>query len=148
MKHFIIALTGLFFVSPLLAQHPVEWSFYSKKISGNTYEIHLLATIDKDWHVYSQHSSKKGPSPAAISIVPATNVRLQKGVKEEGALIKRKNTENISVQYFENRLTFVQTVTLTGSVSEPVKGTISYVAASASKTLPPQDVDFSVRLEQ
>ncbi len=148
MKRFIIALTGLFFVSPLLAQHPVEWSFYSKKINSNTYEIHLVATIDKDWHIYSQHSSKKGPSPAVIDITQVANVRLHKGVKEEGTPVKKKNVENISVQYFENQLSFVQTVTVSGPVAEHVKGTISYVAASPSKTLPPQTVGFSVMLDQ
>ncbi len=147
MKNCILAAILLCAGSYASAQHPVEWSFYSQKINANTYEIHLVATIDKDWHVYSQHSSKKGPAPVALTIKPAAHVRLKGSVKEAGIPVKKKNVEGVRVQYFERELRFVQTVSVSGPVTEHVKGSISYVAASASKTQPVHTVDFSVMLE-
>ena len=54
----------LFFISFLMMSaaignaqvlNPVLWSFSSKKIADKTYEVHLTATIQKGWHMYSQH---------------------------------------------------------------------------------------------
>ncbi|MGN6494900.1 MAG: hypothetical protein ACTHLE_23135 [Agriterribacter sp.] len=45
MKKTIVLLSGLFFISQSFAQQPVEWSFFSKKINNNDYEVHLTATI-------------------------------------------------------------------------------------------------------
>ncbi len=148
MKSLLIALFGLFSVPVLKAQQPVEWLFFSKKINNNTYEIHLAATIDKGWYVYSKASSQKGPSPLSVTILPVNNLKVSKGVKEEGTPIKKKNVEGINTQYFENTVGLIQTVTVSGSVSELVKGSVSYVAASASQTLPPQTVEFSLILNQ
>jgi len=34
--------------------NPVTWSFTSKKISDNVYEIQMTATIESGWHLYSR----------------------------------------------------------------------------------------------
>lgn len=148
MKTLFITLIGLFFASAATAQQPVEWSFYTKKVSNNTYEVYLSATIDKGWHIYSQNSSKKGPAPTLVAISSGPNMRLTKNIKEDGTLIKKKTVEGVSVQYYENALSFVQTVTVSGAVTEWVKGTISYVAANAAQTLQPHTVEFTLKLEQ
>ena len=52
--------TGIFFSGSLgtitvRAQlNPVSWSFTSKKITDKTYEVHLTATMQSGWHLYSQ----------------------------------------------------------------------------------------------
>ena len=34
--------------------NPVSWSFSAKKITDKTYEVHLTATMQSGWHLYSQ----------------------------------------------------------------------------------------------
>jgi thiol:disulfide interchange protein DsbD len=36
------------------AQNPVAWTFNSKKINNNAYEVQLIASIQPGWHLYSQ----------------------------------------------------------------------------------------------
>jgi hypothetical protein len=39
---------------------PVRWSYASKKISATEAVVFLKATIDKDWHIYSQTGKAAG----------------------------------------------------------------------------------------
>ncbi len=144
MKYLITALLGLFFVLPASGQQqPVEWSFFSKKLNNREHEIHLVATIDRGWHIYAQSSSTKGPSPVIIRFSPSPAITFHKGIKEEGELLKKKNIEGVNVRYFENQVIFIQKITITG-IAATVKGSVTFVAASGSQILPSQTVDFSI----
>ena len=44
----------LFVSMAISAQNPVTWTFTSKKLTDNSYEIRMTATIEKGWHLYSQ----------------------------------------------------------------------------------------------
>ena len=45
--------------------NPVKWTYTAKKISDKTYELHLTATIDGNWHMYAQDAGE-GPEPTTI----------------------------------------------------------------------------------
>ncbi len=34
--------------------NPVQWTYTAKKIADKTYEVHLTASIQNNWHLYSQ----------------------------------------------------------------------------------------------
>ena len=58
MKKVLFVFT-LFFIGAIVhAQNPVSWAFTSKKISDKVYEIHMIATIQPGWHLYSQNQPK------------------------------------------------------------------------------------------
>ena len=148
MKKILIIFIGLFTAWPCLAQQPVEWSFYSRKLADNSYEIHLQATIDKGWYIYSQSSSKKG-APTEIKILPDNNLKLKGGIKEEGSLIKKKELgESANVHLFENQVDFVQQVTTGNGQPKLIKVTISYTPSNGMERLPVQTVSFSIILNQ
>jgi thiol:disulfide interchange protein DsbD len=54
MKKFLFLAISVLFTVLLHAQNPVSWAFTSKKIADQLYEIHLTATIQPGWHLYSQ----------------------------------------------------------------------------------------------
>ncbi len=56
MKRTLIFLLVMwYYVSTVNAQlNPVSWAFSSKKIADKTYEIHLTASMQSGWHLYSQ----------------------------------------------------------------------------------------------
>src|SRR5438067_7217229 len=56
MKKLSIILVAILVAGIASAQNlnPVSWSFNSKKISDNVYEVQMTATIQQGWHLYSQ----------------------------------------------------------------------------------------------
>jgi hypothetical protein len=46
--------------------NPVTWSFTATKVSDKTYEIHMKATMQTTWHLYSQ------TQPADAIAIPTT----------------------------------------------------------------------------
>lgn len=147
MKRIVSLLIGLFFVLQSFAQQPVEWSFFSKKISDNQYEIHLTATIDKGWFIFSQSSSKNESSPTEIKMQSVKEIRSAKGFTEMGTLIKKKDAiQNVKKEVYENQVDFVQVVSLQGNTKTKVDGTISFVASNGVQSLPKATVAFSVQL--
>jgi hypothetical protein len=146
MKASILFFAGLFIFTHCVAQQPVEWSFHAKKTSENKYEIHLSATIDKGWRIVSQFSSKNERlAPAEIKIEQATGLKLSKKVEELGSVLQKKDaTTNISVTYFEHNADFVVTASSGKTVTENLRGTITYVAFNDTEILPKFTVTFSV----
>lgn len=129
------------------AAQPVEWSFYAKKITQSDYEIHLTATIDNGWILYSQFSDKGGPAPTIISTMPGKNLKFSKIFEERGTLMNRKIAgQNTRVKYFEQQVDFVQVVSLKGSQKENVQGSIAFVSSNGVQTNPPFTVNFSIPL--
>ena len=91
MKKLVFALLGIFMAGAVMAQsEPVKWNFSSKKkISDKVYEIHLTATLDNGWHIYSQTQPKDAisqPTKIAFTSNPLTN--LEGSVKEVGKMEK------------------------------------------------------------
>ena len=55
MKKIVVFAGFVFAAFGTKAQlNPVTWSFTAKKISDKTYEVHMKATLQKSWHLYSQ----------------------------------------------------------------------------------------------
>lgn len=147
MKRFLILPVSLFFMCRLYAQEPVEWSFFTKKLSGGSYEIHLLATIDKGWFICSQFSSKNGPSPTEIKISETGNAKLSGRFDEAGTMQKRKiANNNARLHVFENQVEFIQKATVPELQKAIVQGTINFVASDGIHTLPGKTVKFTLAL--
>ncbi|MBN8858297.1 MAG: hypothetical protein J0H29_07900 [Sphingobacteriales bacterium] len=147
MKKISLILTSLFFMSGLYAQEPVEWSFFTKKLTDGSYEVHLSATIDKGWFICSQYSPKKGFSPTEIKVTQNENVKLSGKFEEVGALQKRKSAEdNARLQVFETQVEFVSKASVRDHQKGNLQGTISFVASDGAQTLPQKTVNFSVSL--
>ncbi|MBX2924715.1 MAG: hypothetical protein KF746_21110 [Chitinophagaceae bacterium] len=149
MKKIIVTFTGIFFVLLSFAQQQVEWSFFSKKINDNTYEIHLTASIEKGWVLYSQFSPKKGAVATVINITPVKGLSPSDKFEEKGVLQKRKNVvQDYQVEYFENQVDFVREVTVRKNAGEKpnAEGSVSYITSNGSQTLPRFTVNFSIPL--
>ena len=51
---------------------PVKWKYETKKITENRYEIHIAATMQNGWHLYSQTQPKEAvavPTKIKFSII-------------------------------------------------------------------------------
>ena len=148
MRTFFLALFLLTGALSFGQQSPVSWAFSSKKIGENVYELHLIATIQSGWHLYSQ-------SQPADAIAQPTNFTFNKNpllsfdgsVKEVGKLEKfRDATLDISANQYSNKVVFVQKVKVRGKAKTSAAGKLEFQTCDDKKCLPPKTVNFSIAL--
>jgi len=144
----LMPLLFLFFCSGVFAQNPVNWSFTSKKIDNKLYEVHLTATVNELWHIYSQTSPSGGALPTTITFSKNPLLILKGNTTEKGKLIKKfEEVFSMEVKYFEGEVSFIQTVKLKANVKTSVSGELEYMVCDDEKCLPPQIINFSVSLK-
>jgi len=140
----------LFATMAVSAQNPITWSFTSKKLADNSYEIHMTATIEKGWHLYSQvqpDDAVAGPTTFTITNNPL--IELVGKIKEDGKLEKFHDKElEISANQYSKTVNFVQTIKLKGKVKTSFSGSVEYQTCDDKKCLPPKTVNFKVALDQ
>ena len=151
MKKFTLILFSFFTVAFASAQttlNPVSWSFTSKKISDNVYEIKMTATIIKGWHLYAQTQPKDAVAePTVISFNKNPLIELDGKVKEVGKMQKYKDKElGISANQYSNEVVFLQKVKLKGKAKTNVTGTLRYQTCNDEKCLPSKTVNLSIAL--
>lgn len=150
MKKFYFILIGIFAAGVASAQtlNPVSWSFSSKKISDEVYELQMTATIQKGWHLYSQSQPKDAiAQPTSFSFNKNPLVTFEGKVKEIGKLENFKDEElDISANQYSNEVVFVQKVKLNGKAKTNVTGKLTYQTCDDERCLPAKTVNLSIAL--
>ena len=128
MRHFLtftFLLTSIFGFSQVLT--PVKWTTKIEKISVNEFNLVFEATIENEWHVYSQFTPEDGPLPLEL------NYKNQKGNYELiGKTIEsstdRKFNEVFGVDevYFSKKLKLQQKVKILSQNLSKIDVNVSY----------------------
>jgi thiol:disulfide interchange protein DsbD len=147
----VLFLTA-FLVSGLLAQaqlNPVTWTFTTKKISDKTYEVHMKATIQNGWHLYSQTQPEDAIAiPTNFKFNSNPLLKLDGKVKEIGKVEKFHDPRlDLSANQFSNSVTFVQLVKLKTNAKTNITGTVEFQTCDDKKCLPPKTVNFSTAIQ-
>jgi len=131
------------------AQNPVTWTFTSKKMADNSYEIHMTATIEKRWHLFSQTQPEDAvASPTLFTITSNPLIELVGKIKEIGKLEKFHDKElDLSANQYSEKVEFVQTIKVKGKVKTSFNGSVEYQTCDDKKCLPPKTVNFKVALD-
>ena len=147
-KLFVVAFILLASVGFAQQLSPVSWSFASKKISDNIFEVQLIATIQSGWHLYSQQQPADAiAQPTTFTFSKNPLVDLEGKVKEIGKLEKYKDEKlDISANQYSQKVTFVQKVKLKGKAKTNVSGKLEFQTCDDKKCLPPKTVNFSIAL--
>ena len=100
MKKLIGSLVLICLVAAASAQK-ITWSYSAKKLAGNKYELHIIATPPAGWHVYSQTTPDGGPLPTVFTFNKNPLVTLAGIPKENGKIVNYfdKNFK-VNVKYF------------------------------------------------
>ncbi|MBL4624808.1 MAG: hypothetical protein JKY42_06675 [Flavobacteriales bacterium] len=126
---------------------PVKWSFDSKNIKGNKFELTYHATIEEGWHMYSQFlPNDDGPIATTFNYDSGVGYELNDGVTEPKPITEFDPNFEMELNYFEEEVTFRQIVTLADE-SATIKGYLNFMVCDASKCLPPTDIDFEFNLK-
>lgn len=125
----------------------VKWTFSSRKIADKTYEVHAVATVGGNFHIYSQNVGVEGPIPTSFTFTKNPLVTLDGTPKENGKLVKKK--EEVwggEVRYYENKVEFIQLVKARNAAKTNVAGKVEYMVCNDEKCLPPSETTFSVAI--
>ena len=148
MKTVLLSLF-LFVSMAISAQNPVTWTFTSKKLTDNSYEIRMTATIEKGWHLYSQAQPEDAVAdPTTFTITNNPLIELSGKIKEVGKMEKFYDKElEISANQYSEKVDFVQIIKLKGKAKTSFSGSVEYQTCDDKKCLPPKTVNFKVALD-
>ncbi|MBQ9474416.1 MAG: thioredoxin family protein [Bacteroidales bacterium] len=149
-RHLSIAL--LLLAAPLLLlaqiQDPAHWSFKANNISETKSELLFTVKLDAGWHIYSQHTDPDGPIALEFVFEPSSDYKRVGEVREPKAHEEFDKLFGCTVRSFEGVVVFRQTVERKSSESYTVKGTLSYQLCNEGSCIPPDDVEFAIRVPE
>jgi DsbC/DsbD-like thiol-disulfide interchange protein len=150
MKKLTVFLMAVMAVFGAQAQlNPVNWSFTSKKIADKTYEIHLTATMQPGWHLYSQVQPEDAVAiPTGFKLNSNPLLALNGNIKEVGKMEKFHDAKlEVSANQYAGKVDFVQVVKLKGNVKTNLTGSVEFQTCDDKKCLPPKTVNFSIAIK-
>ncbi len=143
---FLLSLIFVFGVLNAQILEPVKWSFSSKKLSGNEYELIFKAKIDQNWHLYSQDIPMAPPATTFTFEKSNDYELIGKVVEDTTKLIEEyDNNFDMVLKFYANEAVFKQKVKLLKKGAE-VKGYLNFMCCDDKQCLPPTDVDFDFKL--
>ena len=139
----IIALTTVTVNAQL---NPVSWTFSAKKITDKTYEVHLTATMQSGWHLYSQTQPEDAIAiPTGIKINNNPLLSLEGKIKEVGKMEKFHDAKlQVSANQYAQKVDFVQVIKLKANAKTNLTGNVEFQTCDDKKCLPPKTVNFSI----
>jgi Disulphide bond corrector protein DsbC len=146
MKKLLSIIITLAIWLPLYAQNkPVSWNFSCKKISANTYNVYLSATVSEPWHIYSETTPAGGPISTKITFGGNPLLKMTGQVSEQGELkVVHDKSFGVDVKYFKGNVSFVQTIKVISKAKTSLHGTIEYMVCNDNKCLPPETIPFDI----
>jgi hypothetical protein len=142
----IVVLTGFTVQAQL---NPVSWTFSVQKTADKTYEVHMKATVQAGWHLYSQTQPEDAIAiPTKFTINPNPLLTADGKITEKGKMEKFHDAKlDISAHQYSGNVEFVQVVKLKANAKTNVTGTVEYQTCNDQRCLPVKSVPFSVAIK-
>ncbi len=164
-KKLYLFFVVLFFVNAGFSQiqEPVKWSHSKKELGNNEYELIFKATIEKKWHLYSQHIGDNGPIPTSFVFnnldgfefvdkdIKITRVEdfenggdsLYQVTFEETKPIEEFDPNfNMKLKFYANKAEFKAKIRVTSPKPLTIKGYLEFMCCNDEMCLPPDDREF------
>lgn len=127
MKKFSVFLTlAILFSSSIFAQEaPVTWTFKTVKVNDSIAELQFQASIEENWHLYSQSHNNGMEMPIEFSFTDANNYKRIGKVTEPKPIVHYDPMFNDTSKFFVNSVTFKQKVKVLQNEPFAIKGRIS-----------------------
>ena len=113
-------------ISSLFAQEtPVTWNFKTVKVNDSVAELQFQASIQENWHLYSQVHNNGMEMPIEFTFTSAKNYSRIGKVTEPKPIVHYDPMFNDTSKYFVNNVTFKQKVKVLQNEPFTIKGRIS-----------------------
>jgi hypothetical protein len=125
-----------------------KWTFESKNISTDKYELNFVLNLDDGWHIWSLDVGGDG-----MQIVPSFTFdnefeQLLLDTINENGNITETNMEGIEgkVRYLSNKVLYTQTIK--SKKGEVITGNLEYQICNDVMCLPPTSIPFQFEINQ
>lgn len=126
---------------------PVKWSTSIQKISITEFELIATATIETNWHLYSQDVPDGGPIPTSFTFEGNENYLKKGNTLEEAGHVVNDPVFEMEIKYFEKKASFKQRIKLKSQEAFKVNATVEFMVCDDSRCLPPTDVNLIFNLQ-
>jgi len=133
---------GLGAVNYAQIHDPVKWTTSVEKISDTEYDLIINASIESNWHLYSQNVPEDGPIPTSFAFESSEDFELVGSVSEEEGHTVDDPVFEMKIKYFENKATFKQRVKLLNEKASTIIGEVEFMVCDDASCLPPTFVDL------
>jgi len=151
MIKFLVCLPVLFLmaIAGNAQLSPITWSFTASKIADKTYEVHMKATIQSGWHLYSQVQPEDAIAiPTGFALNKNPLLLLDGKIKEIGKMESFHDAKlDISANQYANSVDFVQVVKIKAKAKTNLTGSVEFQTCDDKKCLPPKTVNFSIAIQ-
>lgn len=145
IKGFVIII--LFTLSSTFAMAQLDsrvgWSYRADRISKTEAMLSIKATIDADWHIYSQYGKINAPSNTSFVFTPSKGYVLIGKTIEPKPITKYEKVFGGNVNYFQGSVVFKQKISLTTGTAV-VKGKLEFTVCDETSCLPSEEIAFSI----
>lgn len=146
-KLFFLCLSTLSTLLSLAQQNPVTWTATYKSTSATEGEVVITATIEKNWHTYSQRPTDAGPIPTTIKFSAAKNYMLVGRTEESNAHEEFVKAFDAKIFVFTGKAEFKQKVKLNTKTPTNIGLTVEYMCCNDQMCLPPKTIDLIVKAQ-
>ncbi|CAM3327881.1 protein-disulfide reductase DsbD family protein [Aequorivita lipolytica] len=147
-KIFLFLLLATISFSSVQSQilDPVQWSTSVKKISETEYDLISKASIDTNWHLYSQSVPEDGPLPTVFTFEENSAYKAIGKIKESKGITEMDPVFDMVITFFSNTATFTKRIKLTGDKGTTIKGEVEFMVCDDTRCLPPNYVDLVFKI--
>jgi thiol:disulfide interchange protein DsbD len=117
-----------------------------EKISDTEFNLVTKATIQNNWHLYSQNVPKDGPNPTHFTFSKTADYQLVGEVVEEKGKTINDPVFKMQIKFFENQTTFKQRIKVIGTKPFQIKGGLEFMACNDESCLPPTYEDLLFKI--
>jgi hypothetical protein len=144
--------TLFFFAKNAFAQNgfnPVKWETSFKETGDSTGELVLKASIEPNWHTYSQvRQGNDGPLPTVFSFVKTVDFDLVKNVVEPDPIRLHSDIFDADVAMFNVEAIFTQTIKRNTKKAFEIMGQVEFMCCNDIQCLPPRVIKFTIKVPQ
>jgi hypothetical protein len=150
VAHGLLLICWGLLASPIAAQTgPLKWTFESRHVQGDEFELVFTAEIQKGWATYSQFlTSDEGPVPTTVTF-ESTNADVLGDGTEEGHRVQVEKDPVFDMPLVKFKDTFViRKRVKVSDYGTPIVGHVTAMCCDDEKCLPPKDFEFSFQLRK
>ncbi|MCO6173558.1 thioredoxin family protein [Flavobacterium sp. NRK F10] len=126
-KNLFFILLLISWISQAQLLDPVKWKTSLTKISNNEFELVMNATIEPEWHMYSQYTPDGGALPTVFEYKEVKGNYTVVGKTSESKYIKEYNDIfEVDEYFFSNTAQFKQKIKVTNTQLKEIKVYVEY----------------------
>ena len=121
---------------------PVSWEFSQEDLGNDEIELTFKATIEGEWHLYSQDIPVDGPIPTTFDYFNTTGFEFLGAISEPDPIVEFDPNFDMTLKYFRHEAVFKQRVKTVSDSAFILKGEVIFMVCDAAQCLPPDYEEF------